>query len=86
MFELSLKRGTMAKLKRKKIGLAVLANKTNLGPKASEVQFVLLILSPKREVSFCESFNLKHLNLKLKLRSKTLNRLFTSHLPSKESD
>lgn len=42
----------MAKLKRKKIGLAVLANKTNLGPKASEVQFVLLILSPKREVSY----------------------------------
>ena len=40
----------MAKLKRKKIGLAVLENKTNLGPNATEIQFVLLILSPKREV------------------------------------
>lgn len=38
--------GKISQLKQKRIGLAILNEKTNLGPNASEVQFLLLVLSP----------------------------------------
>ena len=38
--------GKISQLKQKRIGLTILNQKTNLGPNAREIQFLLLVLSP----------------------------------------
>lgn len=38
--------GKISQLKQKRIGLTILNEKTNLGPNAKEIQFLLLVLSP----------------------------------------
>lgn len=41
--------GKISQLKTKRIGLTILNEKTNLGPNAREIQFLLLVLSPIHE-------------------------------------